>query len=281
MSGKFSLTQRDLDRLEKFSPPNELIIWHVLQAHFANRLDAAFQLTIPLSADNAVAARYASSGTRGYAVFPDYRQEEVAAAWCYLPSFGWGLVTKQDTSEAFALLRFQQLLIAGLVCGTVLLVVVVALFVARSISMPIQRAISMSRKVAAGDLRGDVSVLSRDETAILLESLQTMTTDLRFLIGRVQNSSDTLTNTSSKLQATGTDQQHVIQRLGDSTTQTVAAVEEISVTGKELTQTMVAVNEMAGKTGAMAIEGVKIFRAWMLRCENLPIALDHSVLALL
>ena len=220
-----------------------------------HQLDAAFQLTIPLSAANAVAARYASSGTRGYAVFPDYRQEEVAAAWCYLPSFGWGLVTKQDTSEAFALLRFQQLLIAGLVCGTVLLVIVVALFVARSISMPIQRAIGLSRKVAAGDLRGDVSVLSRDETAILLESLQTMTQDLRFLIGRVQNSSDALTNTSSKLQATGTDQQHVIQRLGDSTTQTVAAVEEISVTGKELTQTMVAVNEMASKTGVMAIEG--------------------------
>lgn len=220
-----------------------------------HQLDAAFQLTIPLSADKAVAARYASSGTRGYAVFPDYRQEEVAAAWCYLPSFGWGLVAKQDTSEAFALLRFQQLLIAGLVCGTVLLVIIVALFVAKSISMPIQRAISMSRKVATGDLRGNVSVFSRDETAILLESLQTMTNDLRSLIGRVQNSSDTLTNTSSKLQATGTDQKQVIQRLGDSTTQTVAAVEEITVTGKELTQTMVAVNEMAGKTGAMAIEG--------------------------
>ncbi|HBP82409.1 MAG TPA: methyl-accepting chemotaxis protein, partial [Planctomycetaceae bacterium] len=70
--------------------------------------------------------------------------------WCYLPSYRWGLVAKQDTSEAFALVRFQQLLIAGLLCGTVLLVVVVALFVARSISTPIQRAIILSRNVAAG-----------------------------------------------------------------------------------------------------------------------------------
>ena len=179
----------------------------------------------------------------------------MAAAWCYLPSYRWGLVAKQDTTEAFALLRFQQLVIAGLLCGTVLLVVVVALFVARSISTPIQRAIILSRNVAAGDLREEVSILSRDETAILLESLQTMTKDLRMLIGRVQTSSDALTNTSSSLQVTGTDQQNVIKRLGDSTAQTVAAVEEISVTGKELTQTMVAVNEMAGQTGAMAIEG--------------------------
>ena len=220
-----------------------------------HRADAAYDLTIPLTAQKAVAARHASSGNRGYAIFPDYRQEEVAAAWCYLPSYRWGLVAKQDTTEAFALLRFQQLVIAGLLCGTVLLVVVVALFVARSISTPIQRAIILSRNVAAGDLREEVSISSRDETAILLESLQTMTKDLRMLIGRVQTSSDALTNTSSSLQVTGTDQQNVIKRLGDSTAQTVAAVEEISVTGKELTQTMVAVNEMAGQTGAMAIEG--------------------------
>jgi methyl-accepting chemotaxis protein WspA len=220
-----------------------------------HRTDAAFELTIPLTVEKAIAARNASSGNRGYAVFPDYRKEEVAAAWCYLPSYRWGLVAKQDTSEAFALVRFQQLLIAGLLCGTVLVVVVVALFVARSISTPIQRAIGLSRKVAAGDLREDVSVSSRDETAILLESLQTMTRDLRMLIARVHTSSDALTNTSSKLQTTGANQQHVIKKLGDSTTQTVAAVEEISVTGKELTQTMVAVNEMAGQTGAMAIEG--------------------------
>ena len=101
-----------------------------------HRSDAAYELTIPLTVEKAVAARHASSGNRGYAVFPDYRQEEVAAAWCYLPSYRWGLVAKQDTSEAFALVRFQQLLIAGLLCGTVLLVVVVALFVARSISTP-------------------------------------------------------------------------------------------------------------------------------------------------
>ena len=82
-----------------------------------HRSDAAYELTIPLTVEKAVAARHASSGNRGYAVFPDYRQEEVAAAWCYLPSYRWGLVAKQDTSEAFALVRFQQLLIAGLLCG--------------------------------------------------------------------------------------------------------------------------------------------------------------------
>ncbi|MEY3032591.1 MAG: Methyl-accepting chemotaxis protein McpC, partial [Planctomycetota bacterium] len=220
-----------------------------------HRPDAAYRLTIPLASNEALGARLASSGNRGYEIFPDYRGEQVAAAWCYLPSYRWGLVAKQDASEAFALVRFQRLVIGGLLIGTLMVVVLVALFVARSISTPIRRAVDLARQVAAGDLRASVTVRTRDETALLLGALQTMTSDLRSLIGRVQSATEALAGTVSSLQVTGTNQEQVVTRLGESTTQTVTAVEEITVTGKELARTMDAVNEMAGNTGAMAIEG--------------------------
>jgi methyl-accepting chemotaxis protein WspA len=224
-------------------------------APLRHRPDAAYDLTINLSAKNGLAARKASSGDRGYAIFPDYRNVQVAAAWCYLPSYRWGLVAKQDTGEAFALVRFQRLAISGLLIATVLIVTLVALFVARSISNPIKRAVDLARQVAAGDLRATVQLRTRDETSLLLEALQTMTTDLRSLIGRVQSATEAVAGTVSSLQTTGTNQEQVVTRLGESTTQTVAAVEEITVTGKELARTMDAVNEMAGNTGTMAIEG--------------------------
>lgn len=222
-----------------------------------HRPDAAYELTIPLAANEAAGARLASSGDRGYGLFPDYRGEQVAAAWCYLPSYRWGLVAKQDASEAFALVRFQRLLIGGLLVATVLIVALVALFVARGISTPIRRAVELARKVAAGDLRAEVDVETRDETALLLAALQTMTNDLRSLIGRVQSATEALGGTVSSLQTTGAEQEQVVTRLGESTTQTVTAVEEITVTGKELARTMDAVNEMAGHTGTMAIDGRK------------------------
>jgi len=228
--------------------------------------DAAFRLTIPVSDTEAIGAGRASSGDRGYGLFPDYRGEQVAAAWCYLPSYRWGLVVKQDASEAFALVRFQRLAIGGLLIATLLVVVLVALFVARSISTPIRRAVDLARQVAAGDLRAAVTVRTRDETALLLEALQTMTSDLRSLIGRVQSATEAVAGTVSSLQVTGANQKQVVTRLGESTTQTVTAVEEITVTGKELTRTMDAVNEMAGHTGAMAIEGR----------ENLA-SMDHTM----
>jgi len=220
-----------------------------------HRPDAAYRLTIPLASDEAAGARLASSGNRGYGIFPDYRGTEVAAAWCYLPSYRWGLVAKQDAGEAFALVRFQRLAISSLLVATVLVVMLVALFVARSISTPIRRAVDLARQVAAGNLRATVPGGMRDETGLLLEALQTMAGDLRSLIGRVQSATAAVTGAVSSLQTTAASQEEVVTRLGESTTQTVSAVEEITVTGKELARTMDTVNEMAGHSGAMAIEG--------------------------
>ena len=217
--------------------------------------DAAFRLTIPLDDEYARGARLASSGSRGDGQFPDYRGEQVAAAWCYLPSYRWGLVVKQDATEAFALVSLQRTALISLLVITGCIVAVVALFVARSISNPINHAIELARRVAAGDLSTTIQIETRGETALLLEALQTMTTDLHSLISGVQLATDAVAGTASTLQSTGERQEKVVTHLGQSTSQTVAAVEEISVTGKELAHTMNVVNEMAVQAGEKAIEG--------------------------
>jgi methyl-accepting chemotaxis protein WspA len=224
-----------------------------MTAPLRHRPDAAYSMTVPLT--EAPPAATATSGARGYEIFDDYRNISVAAAWCYLPSYRWGLIAKQDADEAFALVNFQRSLVVTLLGGTVVLVGLAAVIVARSISRPIRQAVDLARRVAAGDLRGTIAVCSRDETALLQEALLTMTADLRTLIGRVQTSTDAIATTTSILQSTGAEQQQVVGRLSESTSQTVAAVEEITVTGKELAETMDTVSDMAGQTGAKAIEG--------------------------
>ena len=220
-----------------------------------HKLDAAFRLTIPLTDEDARGARLASSGSRGDGQFPDYRGEQVAAAWCYLPSYRWGLVVKQDATEAFALVSLQRTALISLLVITGCIVAMVALFVARSISNPINHAIELARRVAAGDLSTTIQIETRGETALLLDALQTMTTDLHSLISGVQLATDAVAGTASTLQSTGERQEKVVTHLGQSTSQTVAAVEEISVTGKELANTMNLVNEMAVQAGEKAIEG--------------------------
>ena len=217
--------------------------------------DAAFRRQIPLGGDTATAAQDSARGNRGYGIISDYREVRSVAAWRYLPSFRWGLIVKQDESEAFALASFQRTAIILLSLATIVGVTVAAFIVARTISTPIRMAVSVASQVAGGDLRADVTAAGNDETGVLLEAIQRMTLDLRGLIGRIQQSSVALISTATAIQATSAEQQQVITDYGASTSQAVAAVKQISVTSQELVRTMTEVNDMAAHTGDMAAEG--------------------------
>jgi len=227
----------------------------LVTAPLRNARDAAFRMQIPLGGDQAIAAQDAARGNRGYGIITDYRTVSSVAAWRYLPSFRWGLIVKQDESEAFALASFQRTAIILLSLATIVGVTVAAFIVARTISTPIRTAVSVASQVAGGDLRADVTGSGNDETGVLLEAIQRMTLDLRGLIGRIQQSSVALISTATAIQATSTEQQQVITDYGASTSQAVAAVKQISVTSQELVRTMTEVNDMAAHTGDMAAEG--------------------------
>ena len=218
------------------------------------KLDSAFKFKIPIGEGMGSATQKAAIGNRGYGNSTDYRGESVIAAWSYLPSYRWGMNVKQDASEAFAMMYFQRNLIIGISLAIILGVIVTALIVARSISNPIRTAVRVAKQVAAGDLRADVGETSDDETGALLNAIQTMTNDLRGLIGRIQNSSVTLIDIATTMQHTSAEQQQVVAQYGSSTTQAVASVKQISATSQELSRTMNDVNTMAASTGTKAQE---------------------------
>ena len=218
--------------------------------------DAAFRLEIPFgNAQLGAAVQRGSTGDRGYGMTRDYRGEEVVAAWCYLPSFRWGMAVKQDAAEALALMYLQRQAIIAIGIAVIVGVTLTALIVARTISRPIGTAVRVARQVADGDLRADVGVTADDETGALLQAIQRMSNDLRGLIGSIQQSSSTLLATASSMQATNAGQQQVVTDFGSSSNEAAAAVKEISTTSQELARTMTEVNLMASQTGVRAEEG--------------------------
>jgi methyl-accepting chemotaxis protein WspA len=217
--------------------------------------DAPFRYRIPTGGPEPSPLERAADGERGFGSTRNERGTETVSAWCYLPSFRWGLEARQDAAEAYGLVRFQRAAILGLSLATILGVTLAALLVARTISNPIRLAAAAARQVAGGDLRARVAPTTDDETGSLLQAIQTMTDDLRGLIGRIQRSSVALISTATAIQATSSEQQQVISDYGASTSQAVAAVKQISVTSQELLRTMTEVNEMAAHTGEMAEEG--------------------------
>jgi methyl-accepting chemotaxis protein WspA len=217
--------------------------------------NAAFHTHIRLGSPQGIAMQRAVQGQRGYGEVDDYRGVKVVAAWSYLPSFRWGLVVKQDRSEAYDLIDHQYLAMVVVLGACTLIVTLAALAIARRISRPIQDAAQVAERVAAGDLTARITTHATGEAGKLLQAVETMTQDLRALIGRIQKSSIALLSTATEIAATSREQEQTLISYGASTSEAAAAVKQISATGSELLRTMTEVNTVAGQTAAMANVG--------------------------
>lgn len=142
-------------------------------------LNADFRRRVAIGSDRESALQEAVQGTRGDGVVIDYLGKEVLAVWRYQPAFGWGVVVKIDTAEAFSpimILRTNSFIIAAI---AMLLVVFAAWLVSRSISNPIRSLTQSARVIARGDLSHKASVPTSDEIGELAGAFNTMTTQVR------------------------------------------------------------------------------------------------------
>jgi methyl-accepting chemotaxis protein WspA len=220
-----------------------------------NEPDAAFKYRVRIGSERSTAIQKAAQGQRGYGEAVDYRDTPVIAAWSYLPSYGWGMVVKQDIDEAFALVYKQRLVVAVLLAGTVLAVSAVVLWLARTITKPIREAARVTDRVASGDLTVTCNGQAPGEAGLLLQAIRKMIQDLRSLIGKIQRSSITLLSTATEIAATSRQQEQSVYDYSASTNQAAAAVNQISATSQELLKTMNEVNQVANQTSRMAATG--------------------------
>ena len=217
--------------------------------------DAAFKDRIKLGSELGRDMQAAVAGNRGFGEMADHLGNSVVTAWTYLPSFRWGLTVKQRSDEAFELLRQQRDATLSFMALVGLLVFAVARTVARSISRPIREAASVAERVAAGDLTARIESTASGEAGQLLRAVETMTGDLRSLIGRIKQSSVALMSTATEIAATARQQGEAVNDYGASTSQAAAAVKQISATSLELLKTMNEVNAVAAHTARMAGDG--------------------------
>ncbi|MBB4820714.1 methyl-accepting chemotaxis protein [Pseudomonas alcaligenes] len=113
--------------------------------------------------------------------------------------------------------------------------VTVALVLTRSIVTPLGEAVVIAERVASGDLTRDITVIGKDEPAMLLAALRTMQGNLRTTIQQIGSSSDQLASASEELHAVtedanrGLHQQNAeIEQAATAVNQMTAAVEEVA-----------------------------------------------------
>jgi methyl-accepting chemotaxis protein len=101
-------------------------------------------------------------------------------------STGWVLALQQDESEIFEKMTMIQRFALALLAATLLLVIAIAWFSARSLVKPIMELTDAAERMSLGDLNVKVDVASRDEIGLLAQAIGRMQTSLQIAMRRLR-----------------------------------------------------------------------------------------------
>ncbi len=113
-------------------------------------------------------------GQSGQGVYLNYLGEEVVGQYTWLPELKLGLISEQQTSEAYASATQLALNSFFTILASVLLVSLVAFVIARSITRPVRLMANTANRLALGDIDQTLDYTSGDEYGILANSIRQM-----------------------------------------------------------------------------------------------------------
>ncbi|MGV7211471.1 methyl-accepting chemotaxis protein [Oxalobacteraceae bacterium A2-2] len=134
---------------------------------------------------------------------------------------------------------------AATVLVTLVVGCVTVTWLIRSITRPLHAAVDVAQTVAAGDLRSEVRVDSRDEIGVLLGALRQMQHNLAGIVSQVRQGTEAIHTASCEI-ATGN------MDLSNRTEQQAGSLEETAASMVQLTTTVKQNNENASQAAQLA-----------------------------
>jgi PAS domain S-box-containing protein len=121
----------------------------------------------------------------------DYRDAEIIHGYRHIPELGSACIMAHiDQAEAFAPLLALQQKLAGTAAVVIVLALLVAFVMARSIARPVAGLTKVARSIALGDYRARAEVSGSDEIAELAGSFNSMTGQLEQKILEIEKSEE-------------------------------------------------------------------------------------------
>jgi GAF domain-containing protein/HAMP domain-containing protein len=122
----------------------------------------------------------------GSALYTAYRDEPVVGVYHWLPELQVALLAEQSQAEVFRGTYTILSLTAGVALVAVLITVIASLFITRSIAAPLTKLAKTATQIAAGDLELAAKVEREDEIGALARAFNSMTGQLRDVIGSLE-----------------------------------------------------------------------------------------------
>jgi len=142
-----------------------------------------------------------------------------------------------------------------LALGAAALAMFAAWYATRSITKPMNEAVSMARRVAGGDLSVQIEVTSGDETGQLMAALKEMNAALAKIVGEVRIGTDSLAMASDQIAAGNMDLSSRTEQQASSLQETASSMEQLTGTVRQSAESASQANQLAVSAAEVAVKG--------------------------
>ncbi|WP_116791998.1 methyl-accepting chemotaxis protein [Achromobacter dolens] len=128
-------------------------------------------------------------------------------------------------------------------------------FMTRGIVQPLGQAVQAARRVAAGDLTGDIRVVTRDETGDLMIALQAMNHGLAAIVRDVRDGCEGIASAASEIAQGNADLSQRTEEQAASLEQTAASMEQLTSTVQLNASHAGQAEQLVTQASAVAVRG--------------------------
>jgi methyl-accepting chemotaxis protein len=158
----------------------------------------------------------------------------------------------QEAEAAFALER--NILVIGCIAA-VLGAMAMSWLLSNAVTKPLNRALSLAEAVAAGDLRSEIVVDSKDETGQLLAALARMNDSLSAMVGSVRQSADGISTASAEIASGNHDLSNRTEQQASALQQTASSMQQMTSTVQHNADSSRQANQLAESAAGVADQG--------------------------
>jgi methyl-accepting chemotaxis protein len=130
-----------------------------------------------------------------------------------------------------------------------------SMLVARQVTRPLNEAIEVCEKIAAGDLSGRIDVRTTDETGRLLQSMRTMAERLTSMVWRIRQLSESIGVATRQIAAGNQDLSSRTEEQASSLEETASSMEELTSTVRQNADNARQANSLAASASEIVDQG--------------------------
>jgi methyl-accepting chemotaxis protein len=181
----------------------------------------------------------------------------------YLVKMGELLQTQRDQIDTFSKkieINFESSrnLLIGLATVSLVLSVLVAWWLSRSVTEPLGKANRLARQVASGDLTAHIETDRTDELGQLLKNLHDMQASLVKVVSNVRQGSEAVAGASSEIAHGNHDLSSRTENQASALQETASSMDQLSSTVRQNAESAHTANKLAQTASAVAIQGGEV-----------------------